>query len=119
MLPTFQSPLVSAVVRGNSISAAANIVAQLLSEYRNEQPLSVDLGKFSRFLIICVVMAPLNYCWQALLERTFPTELFVGKNPADDDSNNVISPPVHGEGEALLLNDNDLEEGSAQDLNPP
>ena len=107
MLPTLQSPLASAVVQAVSISAAANIVAQLLSEYRNEKPLSVDLGRFTRFLIISVVMAPLNYCWQALLERTFPAELSVG------------SLHEHGEGEAHLLNNNDPEEENVDEGNIP
>ena len=119
MLPTLQSPLASAVVQAVSISAAANIVAQLLSEYRNEKPLSVDLGKFTRFLIISVVMAPLNYCWQALLERTFPAELSVGKNSADDDNYNDISLHDHGESEAHLLNDNDPEEENVEEGNIP
>ena len=110
MLPTLPSPLASAVAQAVSISAAANIVAQLLSEYRNEKPLSVDRGKFTRFLIISVVMAPLNYCWQALLERTFPAELSVGKNSADGDNYDDTPLRDRGESEAHLLNDNDPEE---------
>lgn len=117
---TLQSPLASAVVQAVSISAAANIVAQLLSEYGNEKPLSVDLGKFTRFLIISVVMAPLNYCWQALLERTFPAERSVGKNSADEDDNCNDTPlHDHGESEAHLLHDNDPEEENVEEGNLP
>ena len=119
MLPTLQSPLVSAVLQAVSISAAANIAAQLLSEYRHGKPLSVDLGKFARFLVISVVMAPLNYCWQALLERTFPAELSVGKNSADDDNLNATSLHDPGETEAHLLNDTDPEEENVQEGNIP
>ena len=119
MLSTLQSPLASAVAQAVSISAAANTVAQLLSEYRNEKPLSVDLGKFTRFLIISVVMAPLNYCWQALLERTFPAELPVGKNSADDDNYHGTPLHDHDESEARLLNDNDPEEQNVDEGNIP
>ena len=115
ILPTLQSPLVRAVVQAISISVSANIVAQLLSEYRNGKPLSVDLGKFTRFLIISVIMAPLNYCWQALLERTFPAKLSGSKHSAGDDSYNAISLPDQGESEAHLLNENDLEEENAEE----
>ena len=119
MLSIFQSPLVRAVVQGVSISAAANIVAQLSSEYRNEKPLSVDLGKFTRFLIICVVMSPLNYCWQALLERTFPAELSAGKKSADDDNCDNISLHDDSGSEVHLLKDNDPEEGNAEEGSVP
>ena len=119
MLPTLPSPLASAVVQAVSISATANIVAQLLSEYRNEKPLSVDLGKFTRFLIISILMAPLNYCWQALLERTFPAQLSVGRNSADSDNYNITPLHDHGESEAHLLIDNDPEEENTEEGNIP
>ena len=115
MLSILQSPLVRAVVQAVSISAAANIAAQLLSEYRNGRPASVDLGLFSRFLIISVIMAPLNYCWQALLECTFPAELSIGKKPPANDDCNDISRHEHGESEAHLLNDNDPEEENLEE----
>lgn len=118
-LPTLQSPLASAVVQAVSISAAANIAAQLLSEYRNEKALSVDFGNFTRFLIICVVMSPLNYCWQALLEHTFPAELSVGENTADDDKCNDIPLLDDGESVAPLLDDSDPEEEDLEEGNIP
>ena len=122
-LPTLQSPLARAVVQAVSISATANIVAQLISEYRNEKPIFVDVGKFARFLTISVIMAPMNYCWQALLERTFPAERSGGKNSpaADEDIYNDISPPDHGESvsEAHLLDNNDPAEENVEGANIP
>ena len=119
VLPTLQSPLVSAVLQSVSISATANIAAQLLSEYRNEKPLSLDLPRFSRFLIISIVMAPLNYCWQALLERTFPAERSVRENSVDENNVNTTLLPDHGVAEAHLLNGNDPEEEDAEEGNIP
>ncbi|CAF9914505.1 MAG: hypothetical protein HETSPECPRED_001997 [Heterodermia speciosa] len=113
MLPILRSPLASAVLQAVSISAAANIAAQLLSQYRHGIPLSVDLEKFARFLTISIIMAPLNYCWQALLERTFPAERFsVGKKYSANkhDDVNATLPHESGETETLLLNDNDPPE---------
>ncbi|KAL8790975.1 MAG: hypothetical protein Q9195_006120 [Heterodermia aff. obscurata] len=115
MLPALQSPLASAVLQAVSISAAANIAAQLLTEYRNERPLSLDLGIFSRFLIISIVMAPLNYCWQALLEHTFPANLSERKNHADDDSVHATSLHDSGGTEAHLLNGHHSAEENAEE----
>lgn len=64
-------------------------------------------------------MAPLNYCWQALLERTFPAELSVGKNSADDDNCNDILLPDDGGSEAHLLDNNVPEEENAEEGNLP
>lgn len=116
-LPILQSPLASAVVQAVSISAAGNIAAQLLSEYRNKRPLSFDFGKFIRFLIIAVIMAPMNYCWQALLERTFPVKLSIGEDYAADANYNNLSRHHHCGSETHLLSGNDPEEENEEYAN--
>ena len=107
--PALQSPLVRAVLQAVCISASANIAAQLLSEHRKGEPLSVDFGFFIRFLIISVIMAPLNYCWQAFLERTFPSKRLVDKKSADDDISSDISQQDPDGSEVHLLHDNASE----------
>lgn len=102
------SPLVRAVSQAVCIASTANIAAQLLHQYRQGEPLGIDFGLFIRFFLIAVIMAPLNYCWQALLERTFPGERSAGKKPThhhDNISNDISQQRDLHESEVRLLPD--------------
>ncbi|KAI1434393.1 hypothetical protein GGR50DRAFT_662977 [Xylaria sp. CBS 124048] len=66
------SPMMKATLASAVLSSASNILAQILSAYRDERPFAFDLPMFLRFVILTLITAPPNYVWQQFLERRFP-----------------------------------------------
>ena len=64
--------MVKATMAATALASVSNILAQFLEAYRDQLPLTFDLAKFLRFVIVTLMTAPPNYHWQQLLERTFP-----------------------------------------------
>jgi len=50
----------------------SNIIAQKLKAYSDGLPFVFDQKLFVQFAVVSVVSTPVNYHWQAWLERTFP-----------------------------------------------
>jgi hypothetical protein len=80
------SAIVTATVQATALASTSNILAQLIDAHRKHQPLGLDLGQFVRFFILTIITTPPNYCWQALLERTFPArDRSQARHDHDDD----------------------------------
>jgi hypothetical protein len=65
-------PIVSSCLFSLAIGCLSNVIGQKLKDYSEGVPFVFDQKLFAQFAVVAVVTTPVNYHWQACLERTFP-----------------------------------------------
>ncbi|KAF2265365.1 hypothetical protein CC78DRAFT_579338 [Lojkania enalia] len=71
------SPIVQSTVLALIIDACSNVIAQRLKAWNDKKAFEFDLVLFIQFSIMTAISAPINFHWQAWLERTFPQKKIV------------------------------------------
>ncbi|KAI2617062.1 hypothetical protein GGR54DRAFT_210174 [Hypoxylon sp. NC1633] len=66
------SPIVSATVQSAVLAATSNLLAQALTAYQTEVPLTIDWVPMLQFFLYALINVPPNFLWQDFLESTFP-----------------------------------------------
>jgi hypothetical protein len=66
------SPIVSSCLLALAIDCCSNYIAQRLKAYTNGVPFVFDRVLFFQFLVMGAIGGPINFYWQAWLERAFP-----------------------------------------------
>ncbi|KAF2689592.1 hypothetical protein K458DRAFT_475040 [Lentithecium fluviatile CBS 122367] len=69
------SAMVSQTVQGAVLSATSNILAQVITSYKENTPFSLNIGPVIKFAVFSVVSNPPNIVWQGILENAFPTNV--------------------------------------------
>lgn len=112
MPPWSESPFLRAVAQAIAISAAANIVGQIIGNYRDRKPLYLDPGELGRFLLMSAISSPLNYLWQDFLERKFPDPKLATLMDADEAAEILVvtDPQDHGSDVLRLSRDGEVRE---------
>lgn len=92
-------PIVSSCIFSLAIGCVSNIIAQKLKAYSDGVPFVFDQKLFVQFAVVAVVTTPVNYHWQAWLERAFPGWKLVKQRrlPTSDDAEKAI--PLKEDGE--------------------
>ncbi|KAF2446947.1 hypothetical protein P171DRAFT_356441 [Karstenula rhodostoma CBS 690.94] len=75
------SAMVSQTVQGAVLSATSNILAQVLTSYKEDTPFTISLSPILKFAIFSMISNPLNILWQTFLEDIFPSN--VPANPSE------------------------------------
>lgn len=65
-------PIVSSCILALVIDCCSNYIAQRLKAYRDDVPFVFDRVLFFQFLVMGAIGGPVNFHWQAWLERAFP-----------------------------------------------
>ncbi|MCJ1364535.1 hypothetical protein MMC16_003646 [Acarospora aff. strigata] len=66
------SALVTATIQAAVLNATSNVLAQAISAYRKDAPLSLNLLPILHFVIFTLLNCPPNFLWQEYLEQRFP-----------------------------------------------
>ncbi|KAH8811639.1 hypothetical protein F5884DRAFT_782862 [Xylogone sp. PMI_703] len=69
------SPIVNVTLQACVMTATSNVVAQLISAYREDKPFVVDWTPVIQFVLFAALNVPPNFIWQSYLERTFPSHI--------------------------------------------
>ncbi|KAF2648215.1 hypothetical protein K491DRAFT_613207 [Lophiostoma macrostomum CBS 122681] len=69
------SPLVFQTVQGTLLSITSNIIAQVLSSYKHDAPLSFNVASIIKFAVFSIISGPPNIIWQGFLEDAYPTNV--------------------------------------------
>ncbi|PVH92070.1 hypothetical protein DM02DRAFT_620156 [Periconia macrospinosa] len=69
------STVISQTVQGALLSATSNILAQVVSSYKDDKPFSIDFSPILKFIIFSIISGPPNILWQMYLEELFPNEV--------------------------------------------
>ncbi|KAI1489618.1 Mpv17/PMP22 family protein [Biscogniauxia mediterranea] len=65
-------PIVTATIQSAILAATSNILAQCLTAYQSEAPLTIDWVPVFQFILYAFLNVPPNFLWQELLESSFP-----------------------------------------------
>ncbi|KAL7931068.1 hypothetical protein V8C35DRAFT_124089 [Trichoderma chlorosporum] len=65
-------PIVQATLQSSLLAALSNILAQAITAYRNNEPVTVDWVPVFQYVLFAVISTPPNFLWQDFLESTFP-----------------------------------------------
>ncbi|KAF2477642.1 uncharacterized protein BDR25DRAFT_207832 [Lindgomyces ingoldianus] len=65
-------PIATACLLALGIDCCSNVIAQRLKAWKNDVPFVFDHVLFIQFAIMVCITAPINFHWQAWLERAFP-----------------------------------------------
>lgn len=72
-------------VQSTLLKVSANIVAQVASRVKDNEPVSIDFERAALFAAVGLVVTPLNALWQEWLEYLFPSQHYVEtQHPATD-----------------------------------
>ncbi|KAI9817442.1 MAG: hypothetical protein M1827_001052 [Pycnora praestabilis] len=77
------SAIVNATLQAAILSATSNLLAQILTSYRKDEPLSINPVPVFQFVLYTLLNCPPNYLWQQYIEHKFPAYTVV------DDSDQV------------------------------
>ncbi|KAF2272888.1 integral membrane protein-like protein [Westerdykella ornata] len=67
--------LVSPTVQSTALSIFSNLLAQIISSYKNDTPISFNLAAVFNFAVYTIISTPPNILWQSFLEDVFPTNV--------------------------------------------
>ncbi|KAL1641106.1 hypothetical protein SLS58_006380 [Diplodia intermedia] len=68
------SPMVQQTATAAALSAASNILAQLITAQKKGQSFTIDAAPVAKFVLFTVLSTPPNVLWQEFLEDVFPGE---------------------------------------------
>ncbi|KAF2190476.1 hypothetical protein K469DRAFT_559118 [Zopfia rhizophila CBS 207.26] len=74
------SDLISQTVQGALLSVASNVLAQVITSYKENTPFSLNLTPILKFALFSVLSNPPNILWQNFLEDLFPTHVQTRKS---------------------------------------
>ncbi|KAI9753376.1 MAG: hypothetical protein M1815_006230 [Lichina confinis] len=81
--------MATATLQAATLSAASNLLAQILLAYQMDTPLRMNLTSLFHFVLFTLVSTPPNYLWQDYLERTYPAYSRVAGSDRHIDAANV------------------------------
>ncbi|KAF2464881.1 integral membrane protein-like protein [Lindgomyces ingoldianus] len=67
--------LVSQTAQGAVLSVTSNVLAQVISSYKQRTPFSLNLAPVIKFAVFSIISNPPNILWQIFLEDIFPTNV--------------------------------------------
>ncbi|PSN63801.1 hypothetical protein BS50DRAFT_590814 [Corynespora cassiicola Philippines] len=79
------SAMISQTLQGAVLSITSNIIAQAITSYKEDTPLTLDTSLIIKFAIFSIVSNPPNIVWQNFLEDLFPTNVSTAPHPKRDD----------------------------------
>ncbi|KAL3456057.1 hypothetical protein BJX64DRAFT_281610 [Aspergillus heterothallicus] len=65
-------PIAKATLQAALISAGSNVLAQVITSYREQKPFELDSQALFRFTTSALVLSPLGFLWLEGLESRFP-----------------------------------------------
>ncbi|KAL6902890.1 hypothetical protein GGI43DRAFT_325228 [Trichoderma evansii] len=66
------SPIVQATLQSSFLAAVSNILAQVITAYKNNEAVTIDWVPVFQYVLFAVVSTPPNFLWQDFLESAFP-----------------------------------------------
>ncbi|PIB01194.1 hypothetical protein CB0940_00894 [Cercospora beticola] len=66
------SAIVTSTIQAGLLSAVSNILAQVLTAWRTQSPISINVVELLQFVVFSMLACPPNCLWQAWLEARFP-----------------------------------------------
>ncbi|KAL4870462.1 hypothetical protein BDV12DRAFT_58513 [Aspergillus spectabilis] len=70
------SPLTTTIIQSTLLNALSNLLAQIIDQYRNDKPLTLNTLYLLQFITYGILIVPINMSWQRWLEVTYPGFLF-------------------------------------------
>lgn len=64
--------IISSSILAVGINCCSNFIAQRLDAYTHDKPFAFDRVQFVQFATIAILTTPINFYWQAWLEKAFP-----------------------------------------------
>lgn len=116
------SPIVTATWQAGLLAAISNVLAQLITCYRNKTTYVLDVPTLFQFVLFSILACPPNCVWQSYLEARFPahqTELTVAeKEVLVDDTRGADTLNGHAHSseikEKVMVGDNSKSTGRRQ-----
>lgn len=84
-MPSFAKTIIQSAV----LKAAANLTAQIGTQYQAQDPQPLDWQRVAEFAIFGLIQAQLNCWWQQFLEDSFPTRVSAKKTEREKDQGGV------------------------------
>ncbi|KAF2734801.1 hypothetical protein EJ04DRAFT_534653 [Polyplosphaeria fusca] len=78
------SPIVQSTILALIIDACSNVIAQRLKAWNDHKPFVFDHILFIQFAVMTCISAPINFHWQAWLEKTWPQYKTITRKRDDD-----------------------------------
>lgn len=76
--------MVSQTAQGAVLSVTSNLIAQVISSYKDNTPLSLNFTQTLKFALFSIISNPPNIVWQSFLEDLFPTNVPAPPPPRDE-----------------------------------
>ncbi|KAI9805010.1 MAG: hypothetical protein M1833_006313 [Piccolia ochrophora] len=88
------SPIVTATLQSALLSGSGNVLAQVITAYKDDAPFNLNLKPIFHFVFFTLLNCPPNCLWQEYLESSFPSRRKVrsGKDDAVDAKSKAHGP---------------------------
>lgn len=69
------SAMISQTLQGAVLSMTSNVIAQAITSYKENTPLTLQIEPILKFVIFSILSNPPNIIWQTFLEDSFPNDV--------------------------------------------
>ncbi|KAF1963145.1 hypothetical protein CC80DRAFT_487542 [Byssothecium circinans] len=86
------SAMISQTLQGAVLSATSNVIAQVISAYKENAPFTLNTAPILKFIVFSIVSNPPNIVWQSFIEDLFPTNVPASLPPPSEKTESKSKP---------------------------